>query len=100
MYCLKCGKEIDDNAVVCVHCGSSLNNKKTYITINSDNIGWIALGFFLPLVGLILYLVNKDSNPPRAEAVGKGALAGVCSSLVFSVVYGYIFGTLLGAIFF
>lgn len=26
MYCSNCGKEIDDKAVVCVHCGCATNN--------------------------------------------------------------------------
>lgn len=29
MYCYKCGKEIDDDAVVCIHCGSATKNMKT-----------------------------------------------------------------------
>ena len=28
MYCYNCGKEIDDKAVVCVHCGVATNNMK------------------------------------------------------------------------
>ncbi len=33
MYCRNCGKEIADNAAVCVNCGVSLNKK-------SDSIGF------------------------------------------------------------
>lgn len=29
MYCQKCGKEIDNEAVVCVHCGCSTENQPT-----------------------------------------------------------------------
>ena len=28
MYCWNCGKEIDDKAVVCVHCGVATEQKK------------------------------------------------------------------------
>jgi len=28
MYCHKCGKEIDDEAVVCIHCGVKTKNFK------------------------------------------------------------------------
>lgn len=28
MFCHKCGKEIDDDAVVCIHCGASTKNLK------------------------------------------------------------------------
>ena len=29
MYCYNCGKEIDDKAVVCVHCGVETKNMKS-----------------------------------------------------------------------
>ena len=28
MFCKKCGKEINDDAVVCVHCGCAVDDKK------------------------------------------------------------------------
>ena len=28
MFCYKCGKEIDDEAIVCVHCGAKTKNLK------------------------------------------------------------------------
>lgn len=28
MFCYNCGKEIDDNAVVCIHCGVETKNMK------------------------------------------------------------------------
>ena len=44
---------------------------------DDGNIGWAILGFFFPLVGLILYLVWKDSKPLSAKKASKGALIGV-----------------------
>ncbi len=44
MFCSKCGKEIDDSAVVCVHCGCATENmnkkddkKNDPIIINNNN---------------------------------------------------------------
>ncbi|MBE6619484.1 MAG: zinc ribbon domain-containing protein [Ruminococcaceae bacterium] len=43
MFCSKCGKEINDEAVVCVHCGCATGNfknekeKDTPIIINNNN---------------------------------------------------------------
>lgn len=28
MYCSNCGKEIDDNAVLCINCGCITDNKR------------------------------------------------------------------------
>lgn len=38
--------------------------------------GWAVLGFFFPIVGLILYLVWRDTKPLSAKAAGRGALIG------------------------
>ena len=41
------------------------------------------IGFIIPLVGLILFLVDKASRPRRARSAGIGALAGfVCQLLL------------------
>ena len=38
------------------------------------------LGFFFPVVGLILFLVWQDTMPQRAKSCGKGALTAVIVS--------------------
>ena len=38
--------------------------------------GYAVLGFFFPVVGLVLYLVWKENLPLRARSAGKGALIG------------------------
>lgn len=70
----------------------------TSIAYSNDapNIGLAVLGFFIPLVGLILYLVNKDTSPLKAKSAGIGALIGFCVSIAFSIIYGAILGSLIG----
>ena len=53
--------------------------------------GIAALGFFFPLIGLILYLVWKDETPLRAKSAGKGALAGFITGIVLSVLFTIIY---------
>lgn len=48
------------------------------------------VAFFVPLVGLILYILWKDETPVRAKAIGKWALIGVVVSVVFSIIVGVI----------
>ncbi len=48
--------------------------------------GWFLLGFLIPLIGLILYLVWKDEKPYTASSVGKGALISVIISVVLAVL--------------
>lgn len=45
--------------------------------IDAPNAGWGVLGFFFPLIGLILFLVWKDEYPNRSKMCGKGALISV-----------------------
>ena len=47
--------------------------------------GWIALGFFLPFIGFILFLVCNDDYPARAKKIGIGALIGAIVETVFSI---------------
>lgn len=74
MFCKNCGQEIDDKAVVCPHCGVS-QREMSYDTIKDDGgVGWGILGCCIPVVGLILWLVWKDTKPQTAKAAGIGAL--------------------------
>lgn len=53
---------------------------------DSGSIGWAVLGFFVPLAGLILFIVWKDTKPLCAKKAGIGALVGVILSVVVSVI--------------
>ena len=59
--------------------------------------GFAFLCFLFPIVGLILYLVWKDTLPLRAKSCGKGAIIGVIVSVVFSIIYTVIIFALAGA---
>ncbi len=49
-----------------------------------DNGGflWGLLGFCIPVVGLILFLIWKDQKPKTAKAAGIGALVSVIIGVV------------------
>ena len=95
MYCKKCGKEINDNAVICPSCGCATDKyeqKNFKNESDSSGAGWAVLGFLFPLIGLILYLVWKEELPLRAKSIGKGALV----SVIVNVVIGLLWGILIG----
>ncbi len=104
-YCSKCGKEIMDEAVICPGCGCAQENnvqnnvqgnsvpqiKEAFSDIQKEawsNSGWLLLGFFIPIVGLILYLVWKETSPSKAKAAGYGALIGFVISLFGGLIAG------------
>ena len=89
MFCKNCGEQIDDNAVVCPKCGVAV--KEVAATTASDdapNMGFAVLGFFFPIVGLILYLVWHTEYPLKAKSCGKDALIGFCVSVVAGILMG------------
>ena len=97
-YCTKCGKQIVDDAVVCVHCGCSVASKTA--VDDAPSTAFAVLGFFIPIVGLILYLVNKDNSPKKAHSAGKGALIGFFVSLGLSILYGAVVGSMIGSMYY
>ncbi|MBQ7107939.1 MAG: zinc ribbon domain-containing protein [Clostridia bacterium] len=98
MFCKKCGKEILEEAVICIHCGCSVEDKKTVNTADAPSTGMAVLGFFIPLAGLIIWLINKENKPLMAKSAGKGALIGFIVSMVFSIIYGAILGSMIGSL--
>lgn len=59
-------------------------------------VGWGILGFFLPIVGFILWLVWKDEQPARSRSAGIGCLVSVCLGVVGSIIYIIILFAILG----
>ena len=85
MYCKYCGKPVPEGADYCLSCGKYLNGSDAAKN-DSSSFGFALLGFLFPLIGLILYFVYDDKRPKRAKSVGKGALVGVITRLVISIL--------------
>ena len=95
-FCSHCGAQVEDDAVICIKCGCSLSSNRVDPQ-DKPSTGFLILSFFFPLIGLILYLVWKNTSPLKAKSCGKGALIGFIVGVVISVVYSVIVGTLLGS---
>ena len=54
---------------------------------DSGSIGWAILGFFIPIVGLILFLVWKNTKPQCAKMAGIGAIVGFCLGLIMNMSF-------------
>ncbi|MDH5017272.1 zinc-ribbon domain-containing protein [Limosilactobacillus fermentum] len=81
-YCPNCGKQVDPKAVFCPYCGVSLPSSSSSSTpaTTTDDTGsawWGVLGFFIPVAGLVLYIVWHNSEPKNAKSAGIGALIQV-----------------------
>ena len=97
MYCNTCGNEINENAVVCPKCGCVTGKSNSVLKQDAPNTGFAVLGFFFPLIGLILWLIWRTETPLKAHSAGKGALIGVIVSAAITLFYVIIFGALIGS---
>lgn len=109
MYCRNCGKEIDDKAVICVHCGVPTDNmsysgnapvkqpgKTNGLAIAGMIVSIIgAMGgnyfFCIPsLVGLILSIVGfnkvKECNSGKGFAIA-GIIVGAISLFFWAMIW-------------
>ena len=93
MYCSKCGKEINDLAVICVHCGCAVESRQAPAKNPDDapSFGWAFLGFLIPVLGLVLFLTSKETHPLKAKSAIKGTIVGFCVSIVISIVSSVIY---------
>ena len=53
---------------------------------DTGSFGWAVLGFFFPIVGLILFLIWKTEKPVSAKQAGMGALVSVIISVVLWLI--------------
>ena len=91
--CPHCGNHCDPRAVICVKCGIQFPEMMNGGNNVNDEPSPIVkvLCFFIPLLGLILYLVNMNEKPVSAKAYGKLSLIGFIIGIV-----AYIAAIILG----
>ena len=59
------------------------------VNINSNDVpstGLNIISFLIPLVGLIIYLTEKDKAPKKAKSAGKAAIWGVGVSILLGII--------------
>ena len=84
-YCSTCGKQIENEACFCPHCGCMTEYyfaKRQYENSPAQNV----LSFFLPLVGLILYIAYSRDYPKKANNCGKWALIGFVVNIILLII--------------
>lgn len=86
MHCKNCGQKIDEEMIYCPYCGVNTTIDNSANISDAPSVGFGLLGFFIPLVGLILYLVYEGKQPKRAKSAGKGALIGFILKIVISAI--------------
>lgn len=102
MFCKYCGRKIEEDARFCPYCGADTssevqNHPVSKTPLNADsNILWGLLCFFFPVVGLIIYLCWRDTQPERAKVCGICAIVGVCLYAFGGLLFGILGGIFSG----
>lgn len=93
-YCRNCGAEINEYALTCPKCGAQQRPESSPAPSDEGGFLWGLLGCCIPIAGLILFLVWKDTKPNTAKAAGIGAL--VCVG-VYVLLYALAFVVGIGS---
>lgn len=92
MFCPNCGKEIMPGADICFGCGIMIDKILKAPIQRRVSAGWWWLGFFFPVIGLILWACLSSSEPEKAKKCGIGAIVGTIVSVVgFVLLYAGVF---------
>ncbi|MFW5894836.1 MAG: PLDc N-terminal domain-containing protein [Bacillota bacterium] len=99
-YCEKCGEPLEPHYEVCPNCGNKLQREEKSQTASSsdasrprpdeedDTAGWAVLSVFFPVVGVILYVLWKESRPKASRSVGNAAIVGFILHTIVSAFVG------------
>ncbi len=84
-YCVKCGKELVDEAIICTGCGCSCGKSVAAVQSCDDtvNVGLCVLAALIPLFGFIYWPVTFSKTPKKAKACGITALVAFAIYFVF-----------------
>lgn len=91
MYCPKCHKAMDPELPNCKYCGF-LNKEYDYskdrtIKVDYKNPIFNILSLFIPVVGLILYFSNKNSNPNMSKSIIHYTIGGIVIYLIMYLLF-------------
>lgn len=96
MYCRDCGNELIEGALYCSKCGSRQNVVFTgRYDPDTGDVWWAVLGFILPPLGLILWVLWSQERPKCAERLFRGStisLAAFASFHLLPLLLGPIVG--------
>lgn len=97
--CFNCNQQVEEHTTTCPHCGTSfvVNEEK-----KPKEWPWGIIGVLCPLLGLILMIIWKDSEPQRVNALKFGTILGVVLWIIVVIplfIVLKVLAVLLGLVF-
>lgn len=107
-FCTHCGKEVNDNAIVCIHCGCAISAGNSSISTESKSKSQISLilgiigivsawlfalvGHITSIIGIVLGIKEyKETNRMTGLILSIiGEVCSVLSSIIGAVVFSGI----------
>lgn len=99
MFCPYCGTELNQAQQYCVNCGRSLSPTSNSSTPSlpsdiidptpaskGEKILFGIISFFIPIAGIIFYILWKDVSPDKAKVCITAALVQIILSFVVAIV--------------
>ena len=100
MYCKNSGRTVDDTTSYSNNCGARIDNKPNAdASEDSLSLGFAIFGFFIPIVGLILFLIYEEKKPKRAKSAIKGALIGFITKIVLAIILVILYVVFAASLF-
>lgn len=89
MYCSQCGKEIDTDMKYCPYCGAVVNTDKNVYQPEQDSpsLLFAFISFFVPIIGIVLYVIWRKDSPKKAASCLKGLAAGVIFEIILYIIF-------------
>lgn len=80
-YCSNCGKQVNDEDKICMHCGSKVGKSQS---TQPDSAGILSLlvSFLIPLFGLLVYGANHVVYPKKSRSCLIAAGLGFLINLI------------------
>ncbi len=93
--CQNCGALVNSDQDFCIECGKKII-KKDEINESGTRFFYGFFGFFIPLLGFIVYLILRDTKPKAARTSIRWAIGGFLSYfLVFGLIFLFYFYILI-----
>ena len=85
MYCKKCGKEIDNDAVICTSCGCAVDKESIKNGTKKTGVG-VLFALFLGILALIISLLLYPANTVERDSFLKGWLWTVIIAIIIIII--------------